>query len=185
MIRTLVLVLSFLALTPASATEAGWALLRTGGQVVLLRHAYAPGVGDPANFEIGNCATQRNLSAQGEHQARRIGALFGARAAPIDHVETSRFCRCRDTAQIAFRDEEVVENDALDWFPNEPEAEREARLERAREEIAGYTGTGNLVMVTHEEVIEALLGAGAREGEAVIVSRGAEALGVAARIRFN
>lgn len=185
MIRTLVVVFSFVMLVPASATEAGWALLRTGGQVVLLRHAYAPGVGDPANFDIANCSTQRNLSARGEHQARRIGALFGARAAPINHVETSRFCRCRDTALVAFRDEEVIENEALDWFPGEAEAEKEARLDQARQEILSYSGSGNLIMVTHEEVIQALLGAGAREGEAVIVSRGQDSLGVAARIRFN
>ncbi len=183
MIRTLVFVLAVLVLSPAAATEAGWVLLRTGGQVVLLRHAYAPGVGDPANFDIDNCATQRNLSDRGEHQARRIGALFAARAAPIDHIETSRFCRCRDTAAIAFRDEEVIDNDALDWFPDDEE--NETRLERIREEIRSYSGSRNLILVTQEEVIKALVGAGAREGEAVIVSRGADSLGVAGRIRFN
>ena len=183
MIRVVVFLFAFLILTPATATEAGWALLRNGGQVVLLRHAIAPGTGDPANFDIDNCATQRNLSSQGEHQARRIGALFAARAAPIDHVETSRFCRCRDTARIAFRDEEVLDNEALDWFADDENSE--ARLEKARQQIASYSGSRNLVLVTHDEVIRALVGAGAREGEAVIVSRGGETLGVAGRIRFN
>jgi broad specificity phosphatase PhoE len=183
MIRTFIIVLCLVVVSPALATEAGWALLRNGGQVVLLHHAFAPGTGDPANFDIDNCATQRNLSDRGEHQARRIGALFGARAAPIDHVETSRFCRCRDTAAIAFRDEEVVDNDALDWFPDDQG--NDARLERIREEIRSYSGSGNLVLVTHGEVIRALVGAAAREGEAVIVSRGRDSLGVAARIRFN
>lgn len=185
MIRIFVFVLCLVFVSPAVATEAGWALLRNGGQVVLLHHAFAPGTGDPANFDIDNCATQRNLSDRGEHQARRIGALFGARAAPIDHVETSRFCRCRDTALISFRDQEVIENDALDWLPGETDAEREARLDRVREEILAYSGSGNLVLVTHGEVIQALVGAAAREGEAVIVSRGKDSLGVAARIRFN
>ncbi|MEX0956166.1 MAG: histidine phosphatase family protein [Rhizobiaceae bacterium] len=185
MIRIFVFVLCLVVVSPAGATEAGWALLRNGGQVVLLHYAFAPGAGDPGNFDIDNCATQRNLSDRGEHQSRRIGALFGARAAPINHVETSRFCRCRDTALIAFRDEEVKENDALDWLPGEADAEREARLDRARDQILDYSGSGILVLVTHGEVIQALLGASSREGEAVIVSRGQDSLGVAARIRFN
>lgn len=183
MFRIFAFLLALLFAAPAAATEAGWALLRTGGQVVLLRHAYAPGVGDPASFDIGNCATQRNLSDRGEHQARRIGALFGARAAPIDHVETSRFCRCRDTANIAFRDEEVRDNEALDWLPDE--GNHESRLAALREQIAAYSGSRNLILVTHEEIITELLGAKAREGEAVIVSRGGDTLGVAGRIRFN
>jgi broad specificity phosphatase PhoE len=182
MIRIVLFVLAFMVALPAAATEAGWALLRSGGQVILIRHAYALGTGDPQNFDIDDCSTQRNLSDRGEHQARRIGALFAARAAPIDHVETSRFCRCRDTAAIAFRDEDVIDNDALDWFPNE---DNEARMERARQEIRDYSGSRNLILITHEEVIRSLVGAGAREGEAVIVSRGSETLGVAGRIRFN
>lgn len=183
MIRILVFALAVMVLSPAAATEAGWALLATGGQVVMLRHAYAPGSGDPANFDIDDCSTQRNISSRGENQARRIGALFEARSAPIDRVETSRFCRCRDTARIAFDDEKVIDNDALDWFPDD--SENEARLERVREEISGYTGSRNLILVTQEEVIKALLGSSAREGEAVIVSRGSDTLGVAGRIRFN
>ncbi|MBO6716455.1 MAG: histidine phosphatase family protein [Rhizobiaceae bacterium] len=182
MIRTALMIFLAFVVSPAMATEAGWELLRTGGQVVLLRHAYAPGAGEPGNFDIENCGTQRLLSDRGEHQARRIGALFAARGAPIDHVETSRFCRCRDTALIGFRDEEVVDNDALDWFGDEDD---EARMERAREQIRAYSGSRNLIMVTHEEVIRALVGAGAHEGEAVIVSRGGDQLGVAARIRIN
>jgi phosphohistidine phosphatase SixA len=183
MIRIFVIVLSFLIVGPATATEAGWALLRSGGQIVLLRHGYAPGSGEPANFDIENCATQRNLSDRGQQQARRIGALFAARAGPIDHVETSRFCRCRDTARIGFRDEEVIENEALDWIADDPG--NDARIEQVRQQILSYSGSRILIMVTHEEMIRELVGAGAHEGEAVIVSRGNDALGVAGRIRFN
>ncbi len=183
MVRTFIFAIALITASAASATEAGWALLRTGGQVVLLRHAYAPGMGDPANFDIDDCSTQRNMSDRGESQARRIGALFGARGAPIERVETSRFCRCRDTAQIAFRDEEVIDNELLDWFPDDDG--NAARMERLQEEINNYTGSRNLIMVTQEPVIRALVGAGAREGEAVIVWRGSDGLGVAGRIRTN
>jgi len=94
----------FLLAVPAvaHATDAGWALLRDGGHVVLLRHAMVTGSTDPANFDIAKCATQLNLSARGQQQASKIGALFAARAAPIERVLSSRYCRCLDTARIAF-----------------------------------------------------------------------------------
>src|SRR5690606_10664061 len=82
--------LLLLAIPQASATEAGWALLREGGQVVLLVHANAPGTGDPANFDLENCRTQRNLSERGRQQARKLGALIAARAEPVEKVYASR-----------------------------------------------------------------------------------------------
>ncbi|WEX11451.1 histidine phosphatase family protein [Chelativorans sp. AA-79] len=183
MIRTAATVfLLLLACLSAAATEAGWALLREGGQVVLISNANAPGHGDPANFDIESCATQRNLSDRGRQQARRMGALFFARAAPIEEVLTSRYCRAVETATLAFGDAEPL--DALDYF--EPGSEAgEAQLEALRERVTAYTGAGNLVMVTHPEVIESLTGVLPREAEAVILSRSAERIDVAARIRFN
>ena len=79
MLRNLIFVCALLATPVASATEAGWALLRDGGHVVLLRHAYATGATDPANVDPENCATQRNLSERGRQQARKMGvhALMG------------------------------------------------------------------------------------------------------------
>ena len=90
----------------ASATEAGWALLRDGEHVVLLRHAMAPGATDPANFDIGKCSTQRNLSERGKQQARKVGALFAARAAQTERVLTSQYCRTKETARLAFGEAE-------------------------------------------------------------------------------
>ncbi len=84
--------------------RSGWALLRNGGHVILMRHAMAPGTGDPSNFDLENCRTQRNLSDRGRQQARRIGALFSARAEPVEKVLSSRWCRALDTARLAFGD---------------------------------------------------------------------------------
>ena len=81
MLRVIVALLIVVLAAEATATEAGWALLRDGEHVVLLRHANAPGAADPGNFDIEKCSTQRNLSERGEQQARKIGALFAARAA--------------------------------------------------------------------------------------------------------
>jgi phosphohistidine phosphatase SixA len=168
---------------PAGTTEAGWALLRDGEHVVLLRHAIAPGAADPANFDVAQCSTQRNLSDRGRQQARKLGALFAARAAPTELVLSSRYCRAHDTARLAFGAFE-------DFAPLDPpaagEAERKEQLAAIVKRVRDYTGSGNLVMVTHLETIQALTGAGAREGEAVIVSAGgADSLRVLARIVFN
>jgi len=183
MIRLLLAAFLLLAVLPAHATEAGWALLRDGGQVVLMRNANAPGAGDPPHFDIDNCATQRHLSDRGRQQARRIGALFAARAAPVGEVLTSRFCRCADTARLAFGTN-VEPFPALDFFPDD-EAGQAARNAEVAERALGYSGSDNLVMVTHAEVIEALVGVRAREGEAIILSRTGQKLGVAGRIAFN
>ncbi|WP_367714873.1 histidine phosphatase family protein [Nitratireductor sp. GISD-1A_MAKvit] len=168
---------------PANATEAGWALLRNGGQVVLMRHAIAPGSGDPANFDIEKCGTQRNLSERGRLQARRIGALVQARAAPVERVLASRYCRTLDTATQAFGSGPVEAFPALDLPSDESAMEKQKAVILDR--INEYTGSGNLFLITHLEVIEALIGAPAREGEAVILSRGGDTLAAAARIKFN
>ena len=168
----------------ANATEAGWALLREGGHVVLLRHANAPGSGEPANFDITKCATQRNLSDRGRQQARRIGALFAARAAPVDAVLTSNYCRCAETARLAFGASITETDPRLDFLPGDDEGNEEKALALV-EFIRSYTDFANLVMAVNEDVAQRLLGTTPREGEALIVSRGTEELRVAGRIRFN
>jgi phosphohistidine phosphatase SixA len=184
MIRFVTALLLVLTATAAGATEAGWALLREGGQVVLLRHANAPGTGDPANFDLAQCNTQRNLSDRGRQQARRIGALFAARAAPVDVALTSNYCRCRDTARLAFGDSVATVDERLDFMPGDTEGNEEKALALI-EQIRGYSDAANLVMVINEDVAERLVGVTPREGEALILARGGEELRVAGRIRFN
>jgi hypothetical protein len=99
--QVLALVLALLA-GPAGATEAAWQALRGGGVVALMRHARAPGVGDPPGFRLEDCATQRNLSAEGRDQARRIGEAFRAQGVAVARVLSSRWCRALDTARLAF-----------------------------------------------------------------------------------
>lgn len=168
----------------AQATEAGWALLREGGHVVLLRHAMAPGSGEPANFDIENCRTQRNLSDRGRQQARKIGALFDTRAGSVERVLSSRYCRCIDTADLAFRDVEIERFAPLDP-PGSDAAAAQADREAVMKEIGDYSGQGNFVLVTHVENILALTGQSPREGEALVVRRDGDALHVLARVVFN
>lgn len=70
--------------------------------VLALRHALAPGTFDPPGFRLGDCSMQRNLSDEGRAQARRIGAWFSARALLPARVRSSPWCRCVDTATLAF-----------------------------------------------------------------------------------
>jgi phosphohistidine phosphatase SixA len=168
---------------PANATEAGWALLREGGHVVLLRHGYAAGTSDSPKIDLDDCRTQRGLSDRGKQQARRTGSLFAARAESVEQVYTSRFCRTRETADLAFGSSLVKDLPALD--PATDLAAEEAARNEIFALVGGFTGSGNLVLVTHEEVIRSLTGAGAREGEAVIVKRNPEGLHIAGRIIFN
>ena len=182
MLRLIVAVLMLAFAAEARATEAGWALLRDGEHVVLLRHAMAPGAADPANFDIEKCSTQRNLSDRGKQQARKIGALFAARAAPTERVLASRYCRTKETARLAF-------GSAEDFAPLDPppadEKARKEQIDAILKEVRNYSGSGNLVLVTHLETIQALTGQPAREGEAVIVRPEDDGLRVLGRIIFN
>lgn len=184
MLRIALALAALLAVVPAYATEAGWAQLREGGQVVLIRHANAPGMGEPAAFDIDDCSTQRNLSSRGEQQARRMGALFAARAARTEQVLSSRWCRCVETARLAFGASLVELFEALDPVPAESEDDATARA-TIMETIRGYSGSGNLVMVTHQANIEALTGFSPREAEAVIVVPDGDDLRVTGRVVFN
>ena len=184
MLRLAAALFALLILAPAHATEAGWALLRDGGHVVLIRHALAAGTGDPANFDITKCATQRNLSDRGKLQARKMGALFAARAAPVDRVLSSRYCRCLDTARFAFGEGVAEPVEALDALAADAAA-KEKQLAAMQKLVRDFSGSGNLVLVTHQENIVALTGVSPREGEAVVVRPEGDKLHVIGRIIFN
>ena len=90
------------ALAASDSPDVVALLLRRGGCVVALRHALAPGTFDPPQFKLGDCSTQRNLSDEGRAQARRIGAWFRQQKLVPAAVLSSPWCRCVDTATLAF-----------------------------------------------------------------------------------
>jgi broad specificity phosphatase PhoE len=147
-----------LAAWPAAAQEdVPWARLREGRLVLFMRHgATTGGLGDPPGIRLGDCATQRNLSDEGRAQARRVGERLREARIRIAKVYTSPWCRCRETAMLAFGMAEEWE--PLSSFFDFPE--REAQYsERVRKRIAGYVRKppgGNVVMVTHNVNIAAL-----------------------------
>jgi phosphohistidine phosphatase SixA len=184
MFRTILAIVALTLAMPAMATEAGWALLRNGGQTVFLNHTNAPGSGEPASFDIDNCRTQRNLSERGRHEARRIGPLLAARAAPVEEVYTSRYCRARDAADLIFGDSVAEPFEPLDLITGDEERDAEA-FEAIMQLINDYTGSGNMIMVTHPENVAAWAGVRSREGEAIIVIPDGDGLRVAGRVVLN
>lgn len=153
--------------TPAS-TATGWNLLKQGGRVALIRHAMAPGVGDPPQFNIEDCATQRNLSQQGRSQASKLGEAFRKHRIPIERVLSSRWCRCLETARLAFGQAEPF--DALNSFFRHPERET-IQTQTMRQFIKSWkVAHSNLVLVTHQVNITALVEVYPSQGE-IIVAR--------------
>lgn len=160
------------------------ARMREGGNVLLIRHAATePGVGDPPGFRLGQCATQRNLSDEGRRQARALGEALLAARVPLAAVRSSRWCRCLDTARLAFESRVAVEPwPALDSFFDD----RDAGPSQTRAALAALdavpTGS-NWVWVTHQVNISALTGAGAAPGEVVVARPSDGGLRVVARWR--
>lgn len=159
--------------TGARADEAAWRTITAGACAVLLRHARTtPGIGDPPGFQLGDCRTQRNLSDVGRAQARRFGAEFDRRGIRIDEVRSSRWCRCLDTARLAFPRNEVETLAALDSFFADGSI-RGAQTAALRDYLGALQATHRVVLVTHMVNITALTGESPAMGEALIVRTGA------------
>lgn len=146
-----------------------WASLKSGGHIIFIRHAATePGIGDPPNFRLGDCSTQRNLSAKGREDARRIGEAFRSRAIPILEVLSSRWCRCLDTAQLAFG--KVRPASMIDSTFNDGDDMRQRKARELFESLAERpVASGNLVLVTHAQNIQELTGVSPASGEMVLV----------------
>ena len=158
-----------LASAPAPASQELWNALRVGGLVVLIRHASTdPGTGDPPGFRLEDCATQRNLSAQGRDEARRIGEAFRRHRVPVGEVLSSQWCRCLDTARLAFGRAEAWP--ALNSNFNDTAGPAEVRNREAVARISERPAAGNRVLVTHNFNIRDLTGEPTAQGEMVIVA---------------
>lgn len=142
-----------------------WAALAEGRAVVMMRHALAPGGGDPAGFEIGNCAMQRNLSDEGRDQAKSIGAAFRENGIEQADVLTSQWCRCAETARLLDIGD-VQEFEPLNSFFQDRSL-TEPQTEALRDFLQQRTSTEPLVLVTHQVNITALTGVFPRSGEIV------------------
>lgn len=166
-LATVLAALLALPADPARADETLWAALRAGGYVIMIRHAATePGTGDPPGFRLDDCATQRNLSSAGRAEARRVGEAFRRHGVPVSRVLSSEWCRCRDTARLAFGGYEPWP--MLNSLFEEPE--RGAERTRAVHELGRRVRPGeNLVLVTHNFNIRAVAGVSPVSAELVVL----------------
>jgi phosphohistidine phosphatase SixA len=167
----LVIAVAFADVAAAGAddTSRAWEALRSDGYVALIRHASAPGpVGDPVDYKLDDCATQRNLSKQGRTEARALGELFRAHQVKVGKVISSQWCRCRQTAELM----NIGPVEDAPTFNNAfvLNSERDALTAGARKTIGAWRGPGTLVVVTHGQNILSMLGFRPREGEVIVVA---------------
>ena len=141
--------------------------LKEGKKLIFIRHAIAPGNGDPNNFDINDCSTQRNLNKNGIAQSKKIGLFFTNNKIKIDKVLSSEWCRCKDTAKNAFKNYETF--DALNSFYDEKFSSNETKqIKDLNHYIKNWNSDKNLVLITHFVVISSILNIGTSSGEIII-----------------
>ena len=153
------------------ANENKWIPAQDGDKIIMIRHALAPGRGDPKGFNINDCTTQRNLNEVGINQSKNIGKLFIEKKIKIDQVLSSQWCRCKDTAKYAFKN--YKEFSALNSTFSPPFDKKEKQqIEELRNFVQKWDGQGgNLILVTHYVVILAMTGQAPSSGELVITDK--------------
>ncbi len=164
------LLAALVSASPPAAADARLARLSEPGTVAVMRHASAPGFGDPASFALDDCATQRNLDARGRAQARGTGAAIRAAGATVDRVLTSQWCRCRDTARL-LKLGPVEDLPALNSFFRD-RSRAEAQTGELRKFLLGLRPDETVVLVTHYVNIQALTGRGVASGEVLLLEIG-------------
>ena len=170
-IISLIIIIFLIISSHSYSSELNWKPAQDGKKIILIRHAKAPGGGDPKGFKIEDCKTQRNLNKTGINQSKKIGKLFKEKKIKIDLVLSSQWCRCKDTAKHAFR--KFKEFSALNSTYTPPYDQNEKmQIEELKNFVRNWSGKGgNLVLVTHYVIILAVTGETTRSGEIVITDK--------------
>ena len=157
----------FVFLNSAFSNEKLISSLKEGGKLIFIRHAHAPGNGDPENFNLKDCSSQRNLNQKGINQSKKIGLFFTKNKIQIDKILSSEWCRCKDTAKYAFNNYGTF--DALNSFYEARFARNKAKqIKDLKKYISSWSSKKNLVLVTHFVVISETLGVGSASGEIIV-----------------
>ena len=150
--------------------------LHNGKKIIFIRHAYAPGSGDPDDFDKKDCSTQRNLNHQGVNQSINLGKFFSKNNIKVDQVLSSEWCRCKDTAKYAFNEFQTF--DALNSFYQAKFAKnKDKQIKDLRNFIKNWNGNDNLILVTHYVVIQEILDIAVNSGEIIISDQNYEIIG--------
>jgi phosphohistidine phosphatase SixA len=153
---------------------------RTPGAVLLMRHATAPGTGDPDNLRLGDCSTQRNLSDAGRSEARAIGARLREAGIAFSQILASEWCRTTESASLMDLGPVTPFPPANSFFANRSEADRQTADLLAY--LAALPPDARVLIVTHQVNITALTGVTPRSGEIVVTRRDGGGLTVLDRL---
>ena len=166
----LILFISLTTLVKADSKKNIIENLKVGGKLIFIRHAYAPGGGDPENFNIYDCSTQRNLSESGRIQSRKIGNFFAENKIKIENVYSSEWCRCKETASLAFKNFKT-KNFLNSFFSSKFAQNKNSQIIDFHKFLLEWDEKTNLIFVTHYVVISEILNYPSASGEIVISNK--------------
>ena len=156
--------------TPINSQEQLINLFKDGNKLIFIRHAYAPGSGDPINFDLNDCSTQRNLNKEGINQSKKVGKFFSKNKIKIDVVLSSEWCRCKDTAKFAFN-KYTTFNALNSFYDSRFEKNKDKQVIDLKKYILDLNNKKNIVLITHFVVISEILNISASSGEIIVSDR--------------
>ena len=145
-------------------------ILKDGGKIIFIRHAYAPGGGDPINFDISDCSTQRNLNEEGIIQSINIGNFFLKNDIKIDKILSSEWCRCKETAKYAFK-KFKTKSFLNSFFSQKFANNKNQQIKELKEYVQNWDSKKNLVLVTHYVIILEVTNSTVSSGEMVVTDK--------------
>ena len=173
----LIIIISLIISVKAYSNEELIKKIKQGGKIIFIRHAYAPGNGDPLNFDINDCLTQRNLNGEGKIQAKLIGLFFVKESVPIDKVISSEWCRCKETAYIAFNGKYQINSFLNSFYDKKFSKNKENQIKELKKYVNNWNGEKNLIFITHYVVISEILNVYPSSAEIVISDRNYNVIG--------
>ena len=165
-----IFIIIFISLTTSIKADSNKDLLKQlteGGKLIFIRHAYAPGSGDPDNFNLNDCSTQRNLSDRGKKQAEHIGTIFRENKIEIDEVYSSEWCRCKETAEIAFTNF-TTKNFLNSFYSSNYAKNKTKQIKNLMKFVKKNNFEKNIIFVTHYVLISEVLDYAPSSGEIIV-----------------
>ena len=165
-----IFIVIFISLTTSIKADSNKDLLKQlteGGKLIFIRHAYAPGSGDPNNFNLNDCSTQRNLSDRGKKQAEHIGTIFRENKIEIDEVYSSEWCRCKETAEIAFTNF-TTKNFLNSFYSSNYAKNKTKQIKDLMKFVKKNDFKKNIIFVTHYVLISEVLDYAPSSGEIIV-----------------
>ena len=166
----LLILLSFNISIKANSNDKIKSLLKEGEKLIFIRHAVAPGGGDPVDFDILRCETQRNLSKEGIEQSKNIGKFFLENNIKTNKVLSSEWCRCKQTAQYAFNQYET-KSFLNSFFSEKFASNKNKQINDLKKYINEWSSDNNLVLVTHYVLIQEVLNITSYSGELIVTDK--------------